>query len=57
MRINSFIPNWTNQQFINMLAKRYNVNKSKFNKMKRKQLIAIYCNSYEIKNLYHTWKD
>ena len=45
MRINTFIPNWTNKQFINMLAKRYNVNKSKFSYMKKKQLIAIYCNS------------
>ena len=45
VRYDVFIPKWNKEQFVNMLSKRYNVSKSKFNKMKKKQLIAIYCNS------------
>ena len=40
-----FIPYWTRQQFINMLSKKHKTNKTKFGKMKKKQLIAIYLNS------------
>jgi len=44
MRLNTFIPSWNKAQFVDMLSSKYNVSKSKFNKMKKKQLIAIYCN-------------
>ena len=39
------IPYWTRQQFISWANNRYPDNKSKFNSMKKKQLIAIFINT------------
>ena len=41
-----FIPRWTKQQFVTWAVNRHPGSKPvKFNKMRKKQLIAIYCNS------------
>ncbi|QDP47227.1 MAG: hypothetical protein GOVbin655_61 [Prokaryotic dsDNA virus sp.] len=42
----TFIPSWTKQQFVQWALDKYpNESKAHFQTMKKKQLIAIYCNS------------
>ena len=45
MYYRSFVPSWTKQQFVDMLAAKYPQTKAYFNNMSKKQLIAIYINS------------
>ena len=40
-----FTPYWTRQQYINWANSRYPNSKSRFNKMRKKQLIAIFINT------------
>jgi len=39
------VPNWTKQQFVDWAVARYKEPKSHFNKMKKKQLMAIFINT------------
>ena len=41
--MNSFIPRWTRMQFIQWAKKRWP--NTSFSKMRKKQLVAIYCNT------------
>ena len=45
MYYRSYVPRWTKQQFVAMLAAKYPQTKAYFNKMSKKQLVAIYVNS------------
>ena len=45
MYYNSYVPKWTKQQFVKWANSKYPGFNSRHNKMKKRQLVAIFINS------------